>query len=103
MNPLIGFGFMFFTVVLWNVNSILIFKRLEKEHNAKYKEMGEPGLFTNNNFKTMKNYFKFLFRCEWKNLDDHKLTKMCYLMPILFIAFAFGMFTLQTSISYSAH
>ncbi len=101
MNSYFEFCLMFFVFMVWNVNTHRIFRRLKAEHIDKYREMGEPGIFINNNFSTTAKYMKFIFKYEWKKLNDPILNRMCYLMPILLIVFTVAIFRLNTTISFA--
>ena len=98
MTALIGFWILLFSIVIWNINTFFIFKRLRLSHPTKYIEMGEPSIFKPD-FKALIGYLKFIYKREWRSLDDPKLSRICYLMPILLLLVIIGMFNLQNSIS----
>jgi hypothetical protein len=101
MDDLSGFLLLFFGAVIWNVNTYFILKHLKQYHPVKFKELGEPGMFTNNTPANTITYLKFILTGGWRELNDPSLSGKCYLMPILFMLCAIAIFVGPNSISYS--
>ena len=97
MSPIWEFTILIFSIVIWNVNTYFIFRRLKVEHPDKYSELGEPAFGKID--KSIWLYFKFIFFRGWTDLSDPKLSRICYLMPFLLLLVLIGIFTLQNSIS----
>ena len=66
---------------------IWTFRRLESAHSQKYLEMGRPSLFLRNNIKNGWLFLKFLWRSEYLELGDSRLTGMCSFMKVFFVIY----------------
>ena len=78
---------MFITVISWFIMCRKLFSILKSEHPDKYNEMGNPGLFINNNLKSNYKLLKYLVKKEWEPLNNEKLSKVSNFMRIFFTAF----------------
>lgn len=60
-----------------------VFRKLENNHPEKYSEIGRPTLRWGGNFKSNWSFVKFLFRSEYRPLNDRSLTRQCGVMKYL--------------------
>jgi hypothetical protein len=82
-------------VGLWLAAVIWLFHRLKTCHPAKYTEMGEPGFFLNNNWRTSRALLKFIYTRGHSSLGDRPLSVVSdlmalYLPAVLWFIFRFS-------------
>lgn len=70
------FVVLFCSVFFWFFLCHRLFNRLATHHPDKYRAMGEPDLFRNNTGSTNATFLKFLWKREWRQLDDPALAKL---------------------------
>ena len=92
MNPVFSttFGLLFCSVPVWFFLCYRLFKILETRHPEKYESMGKPGLFMNNSISNNISFGKFLFRGEWRALNDQRLAVLCKFMLVFFVLYCIG-------------
>jgi hypothetical protein len=78
----------FAMAVAWLVQVWLLYRALEERHPEKFEEMGEPSLFTNNDFATTGALLGFLFSRAPDELGDPAITRQARIMRIWFVASA---------------
>jgi hypothetical protein len=74
-------------VFVWFGLCIWTFRRLEKSHPEKYLEMGRPSLFLRNNVENNWLFMKFMWRSDYKKLNDPPLTRTCKVMKVCFFIY----------------
>lgn len=85
---LILFGLM---LILGGVYFYLVkktFNRLEECHPEKYNSLGRPSLISNNSPSNNIKFIKFLFKRDWKDLNDEKVASLGNNLIILFIIYS---------------
>ena len=78
------FGILFCSVFVWFYLCNRMFKILRKRHPEKYGAMGKPSLIMNNSLSSNISFMKFLFKREWRQLDDESLDSLGKGMLIFF-------------------
>lgn len=64
------------------------FDRIIKDrHPDIFESMGRPHLVTNNTTSNNVLFIKFLFREEWKNIEDVELGKLSHFMKVYLIVY----------------
>jgi hypothetical protein len=95
--PLV-FGVLFVSVFVWFGLCMRLFKLLETRHPEKYNAMGRPSLIMNNSLSNNISFMKFLFKQEYRELNDHSIQKLgqvmrafslVYMSGFLFLVIAF--------------
>jgi hypothetical protein len=86
----IMFGTLFCSVFVWFFLCYRLFKILETRHPEKYESMGKPSLIMNNSFSSNITFMKFLFKREWRGLDDSGLTILGKSMLVFFAIYMVG-------------
>ena len=81
------FAILTIMVFLWFYLVHSLYKLLSDNHQALYKEMGEPTLFLNNTPRSGIALMKFIFRKQYKARGDIKLEKLGAVMFALFITY----------------
>jgi hypothetical protein len=85
---LILFGLMF---ILGGVYFYLIkktFNRLEECHPDKYDSLGRPSLISNNTPSNNIKFIKFIFKRDWKDLNDNKISSLGNKLIFLFVIYS---------------
>ena len=67
------FGIAFFSFYLTN----RIYRHLEEHQLEKYVLLGKPSLIMNNSISSNLLFLRFIFKSEWKELNDHNLESLC--------------------------
>jgi hypothetical protein len=67
-----------------------IFHRLRNNHSATYEALGSPSLFWNNSLRNNWLFFKFLFRGQWRDLNDPRLAAVARATQVLFVVYMVG-------------
>ena len=93
----IMFGILFCLALVWLFLCYRLFKILETRHPEKYQSMGQPTLMINNTLLTNIALIKFLFKREWRDLDDSELTTLSKAMLVLFAIYLVSILTLFLS------
>ncbi len=72
---------------------------IRKQHNATWEKLGSPSLITNNSIQNNLAFQRFLWKKEYRHLDDKKLNLLAgitryfeVLYLLLFIGIVFSMF-----------
>jgi hypothetical protein len=78
---------MFPMVFLWLGLCWWVFRRPKTQHSATFRALGSPSLFWNNSLRTGWSFMRFLYRSEWKDLDDPILSRVCQFMSVLFVLY----------------
>ena len=94
----IMFGLLFCSVLVWIFLCNRLFKILETRHPEKYESMGKPGLIANNTMSSNFTFMKFLFKREWRDLDDAGLAVLGKFMLVFFVIYMVGFLTLFLSV-----
>lgn len=93
----IVFATLFVSVILWFYLCKKLFTMLEIHHPAVYEAMGKPSLIMNNTISNNILFMKFLFKREWRELNDMKIAALgkfmlayavAYMLALLLIAIA---------------
>ncbi len=84
------FSILFFSVFVWFFMCYRLFKILETRHPEKYEEMGKPSLFLNNTISNNISFMKFLFKGEWRGLNDVGLANHSKFMLFFFTIYIVG-------------
>jgi|SRR5580692_9243838 hypothetical protein len=77
-----------FCVWVWLVHSL--YRRLKADHPDKFRDIGEPGIFSNNTRDTNRALNAFLFQREDRALNDSSLSRLTLFMvayAVVFLAF----------------
>ena len=78
------FGILFCSVFIWFFLCYRLFNILETRHPEKYESMGKPSLIMNNSLSGNIAFLKFLFKREWRDLDDSGLAVLSKSMLVFF-------------------
>jgi hypothetical protein len=81
------FSLMFIAVLVWFGLCVKLFNALKERHPETYENMGSPGLFRNNTFSNNISFMRFLFKKEWRTLDDEGIAKLSKFMFIYIFAY----------------
>ncbi len=92
------FGILFCSVLVWFFLCYQLFKILETRHPEKYESMGKPSLIMNNSLSSNITFMKFLFKSEWRELNDNGLALLSKSMLVFFCAYMVGFLTLFFSV-----
>jgi hypothetical protein len=95
----IMFGVLFCSVLVWFFLCNRLFKILETRHPEKYESMGKPSLIANNSLSSNLTFMKFIFKREWRNLDDSGLSDLGKFMLVFFVIYMLGFLALFFSVS----
>jgi len=90
----IMFGVLFCSVFVWFFLCYRLFKILETRHPEKYVSMGKPSLIMNNSLSSNFTFMKFLFKREWRELNDSGLATLGKFMLVFFAIYTVGFFVL---------
>lgn len=88
------FGILFCSVFVWFFLCYRLFKILETRHPEKYESMGKPSLIMNNSISSNITFMKFLFKREWKELDDTGLELLGRSMLVFIAVYLVGFLAL---------
>ncbi|WP_339075312.1 hypothetical protein [Teredinibacter turnerae] len=94
----IMFGVLFHSVFVWFFLCYRLFKILEARHPEKYESMGKPSLIKNNSLSSNITFMKFLFKREWRDLEDSGLATLGISMLVFFAIYVIGFLTLFFSV-----
>ncbi len=94
----IMFGILFCSVFVWFFLCYRLFKILETRHPEKYESMGKPSLIMNNSLSSNITFMKFLFKREWRDLDDSGLATLSKSMLVFFAIYTVGFLALFFSV-----
>lgn len=92
------FGVLFCSVFVWFFMCYRIFKILETRHPEKYESMGKPSLIMNNSISSNLMFMKFLFKREWRTLNDFGLNNLGRSMLVFFGVYLAGFLVLFLSV-----
>ncbi len=81
------FGLMLISVFIWFGFCIRLFKLLETRHPKKYDAMGRPSLIMNNSISNNILFAKFLFKQEYRELNDPLIVKLGEFMRRFLVVF----------------
>ena len=90
----IMFAISFCSVFVWFFLCYRLFKILETRHPEKYESMGKPSLIMNNSLSGNITFMKFLFKREWRYLDDTGLATLGKSMLVFFAIHTVGFLVL---------
>jgi hypothetical protein len=79
---LILFGVLFISVFVWFFLCSKMFKTLALKHPEKYEVMGKPNLIMNNSLSNNISFMKFLFKREWRDLNDKSVASLGKIMCV---------------------
>ncbi|MCL1050455.1 hypothetical protein L2755_12565 [Shewanella abyssi] len=82
------FGLLFLSVLVWFFLCHRLFKILELRHPEKYESMGKPSLIMNNSISNNMAFMRFLFKSEWRELDDSGVTSLSKGMLVFFLLYS---------------
>ncbi|WP_432454693.1 hypothetical protein ACRRS0_04260 [Agarivorans sp. QJM3NY_29] len=94
----IMFGVLFCSVFVWFFLCYRLFKILETRHPEKYESMGKPSLIMNNSLSSNITFMKFIFKREWRELNDSGLATLGKFMLVFFAIYIVGFLTLLFSV-----
>lgn len=94
------FGVLICAVIIGLYLSHRVYKILENRHPEKYEAMGKPSLIMNNSISNNISFIKFLFKREWRELDDPALSKLSLFLLIFSLAYLIGLVCLIISIPF---
>lgn len=92
------FGVLFLSVFVWFFLCYRLFRILETRHPDKYESMGKPGLIMNNSLSTNITFMTFLFKREWRELNDPGLATLSKSMMVFFAMYTIFFLTLFFSV-----
>ncbi len=92
------FAILFGSVFVWFFLCHRLFKILETRHPEKYKSMGEPSLIMNNSLNTNRTFMKYLFKREWRDIEDPGLASLSKWMLIFISIYTLGFIILFVSV-----
>ena len=78
---------LFLGAIMWLFLVARLFKRLRLDHPAKFADMGEPGLLSNNNLQTTSALLSFILSREDRELEDAALSRLTSRMRLLLAAY----------------
>jgi len=78
---LVGFG------VLLAILNVIVSHRLRTRHPETFEQLGQPSLLTNNGVSQQSRIWKFVWRSEFKALDDPKLSTTCRILKWVFVVY----------------
>lgn len=93
------FGIMLCSVFVWFFLCYRLFKILENRHPEKYESMGKPSLIMNNSLSNNIKFMKFLYKREWRELDDSGLATLSKAMLVFFVIYMISFLTLILLVS----
>jgi len=82
-----GFAVLFVMALSWLVSLYWLFRHLRIHHAPTYEALGSPTLFWNNSPCLNWVFLKFLFRSQWKTLNDPLLITVCRIMRVFICAY----------------
>jgi hypothetical protein len=89
------FGVLFGSTLVWFALVSTLYRRLESKHQDKYRQMGEPGLISNNPPSATITLMKFIFTREDRALNDPLVSRLTAFMMVFFLCYlvvlVFGM------------
>ena len=74
-------------VAVWLILCKWTFKRLEQRHPQKYSEMGSPSLFLRNNLENNWKFAKYLWKNEYRKLEDSVLSRISEFMKVFIVLY----------------
>jgi len=83
------FAFMFMALFVWFGMCVKLFNSLKVHHPETYVKMGSPGLLRNNTLSNNILFIKFLFKKEWRKLNDKNIEDLGNIMYLFIIIYAF--------------
>jgi hypothetical protein len=93
---------LFAMAIVWFPTVIWVFRRLRKQHPARYEQLGSPSLIWNNSMRNQWHFFKFAFSGQHRELEDPALTRAVLFMRVWFIIYVALFLTLVVSMPYLA-
>ncbi|MBR9916339.1 hypothetical protein GYB29_01300 [bacterium] len=92
------FGVLFCSVIGWFFLVYTLFKILRIRHPEKYRDMGSPTLFPQEQVDLggLKVFNSFLFKREWRELNDTKLASLGWFMICYITLYVIGFLFLIT-------
>ena len=84
------FGILLCAAIFGLYLSHRVYKALESRHPEKFKMMGKPSLLMNNSVANNLLFTRYLFKREWRELDDPALSKLSALVLVYFVMYIFG-------------
>ena len=85
------FGALACAVFLGLYLSHRLYRILETRHPEKYEAMGKPSLIMNNSISNNISFIKFLFKLEWKELNDPGLSKLSGFLLVFSVVYLIGL------------
>jgi hypothetical protein len=81
------FGVLFIAIFVWFFLCNKMFKTLALRHPEKYEAMGKPSLIMNNSLSNNVSFIKFLFKREWRDLNDPSVTSLGKIMCVFIMLY----------------
>lgn len=78
------FVLLFCSVFVWFYLCYKMFSILRIRHPEKYEAIGKPSLIMNNSISNNLLFMKFLFKREWRDLNDEGLAQLGKSMLVFF-------------------
>ena len=76
------FAALMVATLIWLILCCYLFRILRTRYPDTYEEIGSPSLFGYNEFGNAITFAIFLFRKDWKTLDDKKVRSLCAFMRV---------------------
>lgn len=71
--------------LVYNWLAAMLFRRLKKNHPAKYRELGEPRMLQPGSLRNYWTLMRFMFTAEHKALNDAMVSRLVIIMRALWI------------------
>ncbi len=92
------FGLLFCMVFIWFYLCNKMFNILRTRHPEKYEAMGKPTLIMNNSLSNNISFIKFLFKREWRELNDDGAASLGKGMLVFFALYTVVFFSMFFSV-----
>ena len=89
-DNLIFFGLLL-SVLAGAFTSVLVYRNLRRRHEARWRELGEPGIFLNLPTEARRRVSRFIWKGEYRALGDSRLSRLIGAVKILTVV-SLGLF-----------
>ena len=93
----VWFGGLFVLVLVWFGLCLKLFRILKTRHPNIYQSIGEPS-FLNNTVSNNILLVKYLFKREWRAVDDAGLSKLSYFLLAYWCFYFLSFFGFMTAV-----
>ncbi len=91
MKADIVFWFLIAVLLIWTTSWFvlldLLFRSLSRRHPEYFRRLGEPGAFGTPNPFTNRALMQFLYRAEYRKLNDATVTMLCHALIMVFAGY----------------